>query len=109
MIALANERGGHDNETAIVADLRGEGLDPPDEFETVTSTYEVLQAYESTIKVAPAEPELPDLSDLPDAVAEPAPEDTAQLKVSPRRRFPLSLVAVVVVVLLIALFAIGRL
>jgi PPM family protein phosphatase len=49
MIGLANDRGGDDNETAIVADLHGEGLDPPDEFETVTSTYEVLKAYEATI------------------------------------------------------------
>lgn len=49
MIALANDRGGDDNETAIVADLGGDGLEPPDEFETVTSTYEVLQAYEATV------------------------------------------------------------
>ncbi len=49
MIALANDRGGDDNETAIVADLGGEGLEPPDEFETITSTYEQLQAYEATV------------------------------------------------------------
>ncbi len=48
MIELANERGGDDNQTAIVADLGGDGLEAPDEFETVTSTYEVLQAYEAT-------------------------------------------------------------
>lgn len=47
MIALANERGGDDNETAIVADIRGEALATPDEFESVTSTYEVLQAFEA--------------------------------------------------------------
>jgi len=47
MIALANERGGDDNETAIVADLSGEGLAHPDEFESVTSTYEVLQAFDA--------------------------------------------------------------
>lgn len=49
MIALANDRGGDDNETAIVADLTGEGLEPPDEFETITSTYAQLQAYEATV------------------------------------------------------------
>ena len=49
MIALANDRGGLDNQTAIVADLSGAALEPPDEFETVTSTYEVLKAYEATI------------------------------------------------------------
>jgi len=47
MIALANERGGDDNETAIVADVRGDALAKPDEFESVTSTYEVLQAYDA--------------------------------------------------------------
>jgi len=46
MIALANERGGEDNQTAIVADLTGEGLPLPDEFETVTETYEVLKTFE---------------------------------------------------------------
>jgi serine/threonine protein phosphatase PrpC len=53
MIALANDRGGLDNQTAIVADLIGEGLDTPDEFETVTSTYEVLKAYEATVAGKP--------------------------------------------------------
>ncbi|MBA3500162.1 MAG: serine/threonine-protein phosphatase [Deltaproteobacteria bacterium] len=47
MIALANDRGGDDNETAIVADLMGEALAHPDEFESVTSTYEVLQAFDA--------------------------------------------------------------
>jgi serine/threonine protein phosphatase PrpC len=53
MIALANDRGGDDNQTAIVADLTGEGLEQPDEFETVTSTYEVLKAYEATVDGKP--------------------------------------------------------
>jgi serine/threonine protein phosphatase PrpC len=48
MIALANDRGGLDNQTAIVADLAGDDLEPPDEFETITSTYEMLKAYEAT-------------------------------------------------------------
>ncbi len=47
MIALANERGGEDNETVIVADVLGEDLEEPVEFETVTSTFEVLQAFEA--------------------------------------------------------------
>lgn len=47
MIALANERGGEDNETVIVADVLGEDLNEPVEFETVTSTFEVLQAFEA--------------------------------------------------------------
>jgi serine/threonine protein phosphatase PrpC len=47
MIALANERGGEDNETVIVADVLGEDLEEPVEFETVTSTFEILQAFEA--------------------------------------------------------------
>jgi hypothetical protein len=47
MIALANERGGEDNETVIVADVLGEDLNEPMEFETVTSTFEVMQAFEA--------------------------------------------------------------
>ena len=46
MIALANDRGGDDNETVIVADVLGEDLAEVDEYETVTSTFEVLQAFE---------------------------------------------------------------
>jgi PPM family protein phosphatase len=98
MIALANDRGGDDNETAIVADVTGAGLELPDEFETVTSTYEVLKAYEATMfgrpvspfeaqvmaaaispRAAPAPRLAPDddvfdqLPDLPEAPALPAP------------------------------------
>ncbi len=50
MIALANDRGGDDNQTAIVADLTGDALPAPDEFETVTETYEVLKRYDATYK-----------------------------------------------------------
>jgi serine/threonine protein phosphatase PrpC len=50
MIALANERGGDDNQTAIVADLTGDDLPLPDEFETVTETYEVLSAFDPTYR-----------------------------------------------------------
>jgi len=68
MIALANDRGGLDNQTAIVADVTGEALDPPDEFETVTSTYEVLKAYEATIggeSTSDATARLPDAAEAP--------------------------------------------
>jgi serine/threonine protein phosphatase PrpC len=47
MIALANERGGEDNETVIVADVLGEDLEEPMEFETVTSTFEIMQAFDA--------------------------------------------------------------
>jgi serine/threonine protein phosphatase PrpC len=58
MIALANERGGDDNQTAIVADVDGDGLPAPDEFETVTETYEVLKRYDATYKGKAVTPEI---------------------------------------------------
>jgi serine/threonine protein phosphatase PrpC len=116
MIALANDRGGHDNETAIVADLLGEGLDPPDEFETITTTYEVLQAYVSTLKVARADdtelPELPDGDDEDDedddAPADaPAPPEITISAPAPRPPVLIGVTLLAVIVVLAILFAIG--
>jgi serine/threonine protein phosphatase PrpC len=75
MIALANERGGRDNQTVIIADVMGEELAEPVEFETVTSTYEVLQAFQRRAKTAPPEP-LPDDDAFPEVIVEePPPEE----------------------------------
>ena len=43
---------------------RGEGLDPPDEFETITTTYEVLKAYQPQVKTPKTEEPLPDLNEV---------------------------------------------
>jgi serine/threonine protein phosphatase PrpC len=59
MIDLANERGGDDNCTAIVAWLDGEGLPPPLENERVTHTFEVLQDFGATAAKPPAPPSIP--------------------------------------------------
>lgn len=53
MIALANDRGGEDNETAIVADITGADLVTTEEFETVTETYSVLKSYDAMVKGQP--------------------------------------------------------
>jgi PPM family protein phosphatase len=45
MIALANERGGADNLTAVVAIVEGEGLPLPNGEEDATRTLHVLQEY----------------------------------------------------------------
>jgi serine/threonine protein phosphatase PrpC len=58
MIALANDRGGDDNETAIVADVTGEDLPATEEFETVTETYSVLKSYDATFRGKPATAEV---------------------------------------------------
>jgi serine/threonine protein phosphatase PrpC len=66
MVALANERGGRDNQTVIVGDVLGEDLPSPMEFETLTSTFEVLQSFQTGPKPSPPPAEAP--------VAEPARE-----------------------------------
>lgn len=89
MIALANERGGHDNQTVIIADVHGEALAAPAEFETVTSTYEVLQSFQAgkglaslmsaatTASAAVPEP-LPDDLEPEIYVVEPSPTERAR-------------------------------
>lgn len=117
MIALANDRGGLDNQTAIVADLTGEGLEPPDEFETVTSTYEVLKAYEATVAGEPvtagmakaagaAEGALPDLPVESGPTTAPAadPGETQRL---PRRSDTVRRVVVAVALVVVALAALA--
>ena len=58
MIEMANERGGDDNVTAIVAELDGEGLKLPSSAERVTQTLEVLQEY-GKIERSPKPPSEP--------------------------------------------------
>jgi serine/threonine protein phosphatase PrpC len=63
LVALANERGGEDNITVIVAAIDGEGLQPPRDAETVTQTLAVVQAYTAAgFRLASREddPSLPD-------------------------------------------------
>jgi hypothetical protein len=72
MIALANERGGGDNQTVIVADVVGDLAEPLD-FESLTSTYVQLKAFQKAPPPSsPPEPELPDLPvDTPPKPDEP--------------------------------------
>jgi serine/threonine protein phosphatase PrpC len=45
LVALANERGGDDNVTVVLARLDGEGLQPPREGESMTTTFQVLAEF----------------------------------------------------------------
>lgn len=45
LIDLANERGGEDNLTVIVAQFDGGGLEPASSSESFSDTFEVLQAF----------------------------------------------------------------
>jgi serine/threonine protein phosphatase PrpC len=45
LISSGNEHGGEDNLTAIVAQLEGDGLDPPRQAESVTATFEVIKEF----------------------------------------------------------------
>jgi hypothetical protein len=74
MIALANDRGGEDNQTAIVADVVGDTLPTPDEFETVTETYDVLKSYHPKLNATASELDAA-ASGLHPAPSEPIPTE----------------------------------
>jgi len=95
MIALANERGGVDNATTIVADVLGEDLIEPLDFESVTSTFEELQAFrarpsrpaERAMAVVPAPEDEPwDPADEPEISIEEGNPDSPQHQETERKR-----------------------
>ncbi len=97
-IDLANQRGGDDNITAILAALDGDGLPLPLAGETLTQTFELLQAYDptGTSKAAPAAAPPPA---APSAAApRPAPVAHPTAAAAPGRSWlPYVLFAVIVV------------
>lgn len=47
LVDLANERGGEDNITVVIAEVAGEGLELPREAESLTQTFQVLAEYKA--------------------------------------------------------------
>jgi serine/threonine protein phosphatase PrpC len=74
LIDLANERGGEDNLTVIIAQVNGSGVEPAREKESVTMTFEVVQDFVGPQAGKGIKPR-PRASGT-EAVAEPAPPPT---------------------------------
>lgn len=73
LIEIANERGGEDNETAIVARFDGPGLIAPKRTESVTATFQVIREYEAIPQGGSASADDDDDTDAPAGTADPAP------------------------------------
>ncbi|MCE9578989.1 MAG: protein phosphatase 2C domain-containing protein [Deltaproteobacteria bacterium] len=71
LISLANERGGEDNSTAVIAHFDGKGLTGAPRGESVTSTFAVLQAFDERSPRRPATGQVP-------TVPAPAPPPRAR-------------------------------
>lgn len=105
LIAVANERGGDDNSTVVLAQLTGDDLQPYRDEESVTQTFEVVRAGPNadigsnppppneTGGEAPAAP-------AAEAGVTPSPQDEADLRSRPLQM----LVAVVMMLVMIGVF-----
>jgi serine/threonine protein phosphatase PrpC len=69
LIAMANERGGDDNITVVVAEVGGEGLTPHREVESLTQTFKVLAEFKAGSLDDPPPPD----PDEEEQLDEPAP------------------------------------
>lgn len=72
LIDLANERGGDDNITVILAKIDGEGLTVPRDQESLTQTFQVLAEYKAAGASLGAPDDDDGLDDEPPAVPVPA-------------------------------------
>ncbi|MBK9034537.1 MAG: Stp1/IreP family PP2C-type Ser/Thr phosphatase [Myxococcales bacterium] len=87
-IELANSRGGDDNITAIVAALDGEGLPLPTTTETLTQTFEILQAYDPGGPAARPRPDAPAASPAAAAPAAATPAAATPAAAAPAAAAP---------------------
>jgi serine/threonine protein phosphatase PrpC len=92
LIDLANERGGEDNVTVVIAELTGDGLAVPREAETLTQTFQVLAEYKAAAEKADLRDDDPDDEDELDGEGESdgaeEPAGKADLAAAPKAAAP---------------------
>jgi hypothetical protein len=76
LIDLANERGGEDNLTVIIAAVNGPGVEPAREKESVTMTFEVVRDFVDPQGGKGVKPKAAAVPVEAPAKAAPAPPDT---------------------------------
>ena len=86
LVDLANERGGEDNITVVLARVDGEGLSVPKEQESLTQTFQILAEYKAAgASLAASGSDDDDLADddPPDPALAAAPAPTAPVAAPP--------------------------
>ncbi len=73
LVDLANERGGEDNITVVLARVDGEGLSVPRDQESLTQTFQVLAEYKAAGAGLGSNEDLDDEDPSPDEEVAPAP------------------------------------
>jgi PPM family protein phosphatase len=98
LVDLANERGGEDNITVVLARVDGEGLSLPRDQETLTQTFQVLAEYKAAGASLGTADDEPDDEPAPTPAPMRAPAPSPPVKAAPARGVDLQLVAAAVVV-----------
>jgi serine/threonine protein phosphatase PrpC len=109
LITLANERGGEDNITVVIAEVTGDALALPREAETLTQTFQVLAEYKAAAQSADLQDDDPvDDDDDDDAKREhdaPAPlASTPPAPIAPPSKLPTIALALALGLLAAAIF-----
>ncbi|APR79535.1 Protein serine/threonine phosphatase PrpC, regulation of stationary phase [Minicystis rosea] len=98
LITLANERGGEDNITVVLAEVGGDGLAIPRDAETLTQTFQVLAEYKAAAAGADLHDEAgDDDQDVDEGASELAPPPSSSPPVAqpnPSSKLPMLVLAV---------------
>lgn len=111
LITLANERGGEDNITVVIAEVMGDALALPREAETLTQTFQVLAEYKAAAQSAdlqdddPADDDDGDAADeREDAAPAPLASTPPEAPIAPPSRMPTVALALALGLLVAAIF-----